>query len=553
MKRQVIDHLLRTYGRAKSIWVGTAFTAASHIVSKIFVPMALATWVAEIAVSKVPSLAELPTIVLLYLGALLFGAVGDYVFVKRSDELYEKLVGRFYDLVIQQDAGFFRAEKAGLLSAMFRNLLDGTINLFRLLRTEIIPLLVATVGAVVVLAKYDWRAAAVFTFAAVLRGYLSWRAIRRLKSLRRDAIEVYNQLSGSMGDQMALLPIVRASGNREASREQITNLASEEGRLFWVRHLASARYDFLANVLVAVGLVAVLVVVDYSNHGPVERIEFAVLSLIFVVQGMQAAHGVGELQQRWSERWEHVVTSLQKLPRGVTAPYDDGKYSPVPTRGDIEFRDVVFSYGGHGSNGVFQAADFKINNGEHVAIVGDNGAGKSTLISLLMRFDRAQGGQVLLSGKPVEDWEEKAFYQSLAYVPQEPKLFNKSVIDNIKFYEPNASKQRMDRVWSILRIPELEAALAEGLETSVGEMGSQLSSGQKQIVAIARALLRDAKVYIFDEATSALHVSRARETAQAIRDFLSDRTVVFVTHSNEIAKIFPVTLNVAEGQIERES
>jgi ABC-type multidrug transport system fused ATPase/permease subunit len=178
-------------------------------------------------------------------------------------------------------------------------------------------------------------------------------------------------------------------------RQQVTDLAAEEARLFWDRHRAAVLFDVLANGLVAACFVLIFVWIIRSPYQGVEQLTLAVLSIIFVIQGMNAATGVGELHQRWGERWDHATKSLVELQREAALTRSDEESSEPPADGHIEFQAVDFAYksGGVGST-VLDGLDLDIPAGLQFAVRGANGAGKSTLINLLMRFDRTDAGGI---------------------------------------------------------------------------------------------------------------------------------------------------------------
>jgi ABC-type multidrug transport system fused ATPase/permease subunit len=542
-------HLRRSYGTSRGVWAGTLLTAASHLVGKIIIPISIAAWLMSVIRGSGQATASLAVIAILYLASILFGWVGDYVFVSSTDERYKQLVSMFYDSVMEKDVSFFRSEKAGALASLFREYMDSTIGIFRLFRTEIVPLLIIAIVPGLILITYDWRVATVFASSVVLRIVLSYVGLLKVKDLRKRALVVYGELSGVMSDQMAHLSIVRASANYEINRSRIVGLAAREAELFWDRHRMASIFEFILSILTAACSILILALIKYYRGGSDEAIELTIVALIYIVQGMQSAQGAGEAYQRWNEHIARVKLGLDKLSSGTVAR-GVGREDPSqrPTGGAIEFRSVKFGYSlESGRSEIFESLNLTIPDGLHFAVVGKNGAGKSTLVNLIMRFDRPLRGRVSVGGADLDNVTKEHLYHSLSYVPQEPRLFNETVEDNIMFFEPSAPKDMIDSVLKLTSMDSILQSLPQGLQTRAGEMGSNLSGGERQRAAITRALLRQASIYIFDEATSAIQAEAAREILCNVRGFLAGRTFMVITHSSEIADLFENVLLVADG------
>ena len=418
-----------------------------------------------------------------------FAYIGDYIFVRYTDARYEVLVSEFYDNLMGKDISFFRAHRTGTLNSLFRDYMDGTINIFRLMRTGVFPLLISSLAPLFVLCYFDWRVAAVFCCTMGLRCYLSYIFTPRIESARDEALSVYRELSGKMSDQIAHFPIVRASANYEINRSKITSLASDEGRLFWESHSTAMLSDCLQSVLTAACFVSTFVVISISTLAGTISLEVSILSVFFIIQGMQAASTTGDLVQSFIKRRGQVRSALRSLESDTTRqPWEEATKSSLLTSGELQFCSVAFSYHTEDRNiEVYRSLDLHIPHGVHVAVMGDNGAGKSTLLNLLMRFDVIGAGKIVLGGRNLYDLSAAHLYTSISYVPQQITLFNESILDNIKFFSPNATDEQISTVCNIVGISGFLKDFPEGLSTKVGEFGSKLSGGQRQRIIIARA------------------------------------------------------------------
>ncbi|XP_024197523.1 ABC transporter B family member 3 isoform X1 [Rosa chinensis] len=199
-------------------------------------------------------------------------------------------------------------------------------------------------------------------------------------------------------------------------------------------------------------------------------------------------------------------------------------------RGEIEFRDVYFSYPARPDEQIFQGFSLSISSGATAALVGQSGSGKSTIISLIERFYDPQAGEVLIDGINLKEFQLKWIRQKIGLVSQEPVLFTCSIKDNITYGKDGATFEEIKAAAELANAAKFIDKLPQGLDTMVGEHGTQLSGGQKQRVAIARAILKNPRILLLDEATSALDAESERVVQEALDRVMVSRTTVIVAH-----------------------
>ncbi|KAL2535201.1 ABC transporter B family member 4 [Forsythia ovata] len=211
--------------------------------------------------------------------------------------------------------------------------------------------------------------------------------------------------------------------------------------------------------------------------------------------------------------------------------YDtEGKILDDNIRGDIELRDVCFSYPARPDEQLFSGFSLFIPSGKTAALVGQSGSGKSTVISLIERFYDPQDGQVLIDGINLKELQLKWIRSKIGLVSQEPVLFTASIKDNIAYGKDGATLEEITLATRLANASKFIDKLPQGLETMVGEHGTQLSGGQKQRIAIARAILKDPRILLLDEATSALDAESERIVQEALDRIMVNRTTVIVAH-----------------------
>lgn len=213
----------------------------------------------------------------------------------------------------------------------------------------------------------------------------------------------------------------------------------------------------------------------------------------------------------------------------------------------IAFRNICFNYGGDVE--VLKGVSCDVTHGETVAIVGPSGSGKSTLVNLLPRFYDPQDGSVLLNGTDIRSFRLKELRSLIGLVSQDTVLFSGTIKENIAYGKPQASKEEIENAAKAANAHDFILALEDGYDTKVGERGSQVSGGQRQRISIARAILKNPPILIFDEATSQLDTQSEREVQNAIDNLMTGRTVFVIAHRLSTVKNANKILVVDNGKI----
>ena len=254
----------------------------------------------------------------------------------------------------------------------------------------------------------------------------------------------------------------------------------------------------------------------------------------FVIYAVIAASSLGQLSEVWGEiqlaagAAERISELLDEKPV-IIAPPNPVAFLQIP-KGQIKFSGVTFQYPTRLKTAALNNVSFTARPGEVTAIVGPSGAGKSTLFALIQRFYDPASGTITIDGLDVRSADPQELRKHIAVVPQDTIIFSGSVLDNIRFGAPGATRETAMAAAVAARIDEFAKKLPKGFDTEVGERGITLSGGQRQRIAIARAILRDAPILLLDEATSALDAESESLIQEALEKLTANRTTLVVAH-----------------------
>lgn len=354
------------------------------------------------------------------------------------------------------------------------------------------------------------------------------RAVRRRGRAAQDTLA---DASGYAGELIGAVRVLQAFTNEVLASLRFKTAVEDAYKA--ARGATQAR-AFLTAVTIFLVFASVVVVLWIGAQDVLAgRITPGTLGQ-FVLYAVFAAGGLGELSQVWGEiaqaagAAERLFELLHIEPK-IKAPPQPVKL-PAPARGQVEFRDVRFSYPARPLAGVLDGLTFSVTPGEKLAVVGPSGAGKSTIFHLLLRFYDPASGTVRFDGVDVRQADPTDLRSHMALVPQDPVVFAASVRENIRFGRPDASDAEIARAAEAASAAEFIARLPDGYDTQLGERGVTLSGGQRQRIAIARAILRGAPLLLLDEATSSLDAESETLVQQALERLMASRTSIVIAH-----------------------
>lgn len=241
---------------------------------------------------------------------------------------------------------------------------------------------------------------------------------------------------------------------------------------------------------------------------------------------------------------DSVISRIKEI---KTIPIQKGKTEMNPKNYDIEFKDVYFGYDDYS---VINGVSFIAKQGEVTALIGPSGSGKSTLAKLAARFWDINKGEILLGGENIEKIDPEVILKNFSIVFQDVVLFNTSIKENIRIGKKDATDEEIINVAKIARCNEFIDRMSEGIETEIGENGEKLSSGERQRISIARAILKDAPIILMDEATASLDVENESLIQEALSELIKGKTVIIIAHRMRTIRSADKIILLNHGKIE---
>lgn len=433
---------------------------------------------------------------------------------------------------------FFHANRfSGSLVSQVSKLSSAVERFWDTILWSVIPLALSLIGSIIILSTLLWQYAVVLSILSVIFMLMVYVFSRPMAALSEKEAAASNKMSGELADTVSNVLAVKAAGSEAAEQSHFAKTVRT-----WRDSSLAIMHGFLrvstgySSITTTIKVAAVMFAIYATQNNTI-----SVAAIYLIV-----TYTASVTRELWSmnsimRNFTRVIGDAREMTSILTDPIhltDTTTKQLAVKKGEILFDAITYTHDEGAGDTLFKDFSLTINPGEKVGLVGLSGSGKTTLTKLLLRFADIDSGTITIDGQDISQVAQASLRQSIAYVPQEPLLFHRSIKENIAYGNPHATEKAIIGAAKKAGAYDFIAKLEQGFETTVGERGVKLSGGQRQRIAIARAILKDAPILVLDEATSALDSESETLIQESLETLMHGRTSIVVAHRlSTIAKL----------------
>ena len=463
-----------------------------------------------------------------FIDSLIFDRYGRIYMEKCANNIMEKIGCAVYEKVGLLPARAFEEKSSGefinritndssTIADSFRQILRITISLF-------------TCAIVFIYICFNsWVVALEVIIYLALFYIISHKYLPSIKEKQKEINKEKDRAVAEVSESVRGIREIRALGIRKSMNDNFKNIVRNIYFKINKQMITERNYNawiYILNCTLEFVIFTTCIILIINKTG---SFAFFMAMTYYVYRFMNTI----ELMMNLSTSIQKMKVSIERLSEILDNKlYKDEKFgivSKTDILGNIEFKNITFKYPNEEKE-IFEEFNLTIPTGKKVAIVGKSGQGKTTIFNLLLRYFDSDTGVILVDDIPIEDFTEDSLRENIAIIRQEPFIFNKTILENLKIIDPYMSLKKIRNACKLAEIDEYIMSLPNKYDTMIGEGGINLSGGQKQRLAIARALLKNSKIILFDEATSALDNDNQSKIKQAIDNLVKDHTIIIVAH-----------------------
>lgn len=450
-----------------------------------------------------------------------------YICLKLTPKLRTEISVELFDHLTKHSISYFQRNFSGDLASKVQNVSEGVESIILNINRYVVANIFTLIFSLILLFTVHYFFALVlflWGIAYVTNGYYM---AKKTALIAHDFSQANSLLTGQLVDSIANILSAKIFSNVSFEKHRINEAVNVVGERDKSLQKQIIWTDFYQNIIFTVLITLLISGLIYGRvHGAITVGDFAfILSLSIAIAAMvngltkampEIARGIGKCQQALN---------------AIVVPHDiqDSEVGPPLqiSGAEIIFSNINFSYD---KNLVYENFNLKIQPKQKVGLVGYSGAGKTTLVNLLFRLYEIQSGEITIDGQNIDTVNRDSLIKNIALIPQQPELFYRSLMDNIRYGDITASDEDVYEAAKLAKCHDFINKLPDGYQSMVGEKGIKLSGGQRQRIAIARAILKKAPILILDEATSALDSVTEQEIQDALHSVMENKTVIVIAH-----------------------
>lgn len=463
-----------------------------------------------------------------FVDSLIFDRYGRIYMERCANNIMEKIGCAVYEKVGLLPARAFEEKSSGEFINRITNDSSTIADSFRQILRITISLLTCAIVFVYICFN-SWIVALEVIIYLVLFYIISHKYLPSIKEKQKEINKEKDRAVAEVSESVRGIREIRALGIRKSMNDNFKNIVRNIYFKINKQMITERNYNawiYILNCTLEFVIFTTCIILIINKTG---SFAFFMAMTYYVYRFMNTI----ELMMNLSTSIQKMKVSIERLSEILDNKlYKDEKFgivSKTDILGNIEFKNITFKYPNEEKE-IFEEFNLTIPTGKKVAIVGKSGQGKTTIFNLLLRYFDSDAGVILVDDIPIEDFTEDSLRENIAIIRQEPFIFNKTILENLKIIDPYMSLKKIRNACKLAEIDEYIMSLPNKYDTMIGEGGINLSGGQKQRLAIARALLKNSKIILFDEATSALDNDNQSKIKQAIDNLVKDHTIIIVAH-----------------------
>lgn len=463
-----------------------------------------------------------------FVDSLIFDRYGRIYMERCANNIMEKIGCAVYEKVGLLPARAFEEKSSGEFINRITSDSSTIADSFRQILRITISLLTCAIVFVYICFN-SWIVALEVIIYLVLFYIISHKYLPSIKEKQKEINKEKDRAVAEVSESVRGIREIRALGIRKSMNDNFKNIVRNIYFKINKQMITERNYNawiYILNCTLEFVIFTTCIILIVNKTG---SFAFFMAMTYYVYRFMNTI----ELMMNLSTSIQKMKVSIERLSEILDNKlYKDEKFgivSKTDILGNIEFKNITFKYPNEEKE-IFEEFNLTIPTGKKVAIVGKSGQGKTTIFNLLLRYFDSDAGVILVDDIPIEDFTEDSLRENIAIIRQEPFIFNKTILENLKIIDPYMSLKKIRNACKLAEIDEYIMSLPNKYDTMIGEGGINLSGGQKQRLAIARALLKNSKIILFDEATSALDNENQSKIKQAIDNLVKDHTIIIVAH-----------------------